>query len=219
MSLTTSDVTDDAFTTDLDRALADLQAETKRINEANGWHDGERRFDAGIGLLHSEISEALEAFRDHGLEDVTAVYTGHAAEHPEGLPPVKPEGVGSELADVLIRLLDETERMGFVPVRSLMAKLWGPAREDFASMIPVLHEDVSRIFRAGRDAQAKRDTTPAYGLANLPDNQKVQGGHFAVLLGHLADAADIYGIDLLAETRRKLAFNATRGYRHGGKRV
>jgi hypothetical protein len=44
-------------------------------------------------LLHSELSEALEAYRGRRLEPYTT-------------PAGKPDDVGSELADVLIRLLD-----------------------------------------------------------------------------------------------------------------
>ena len=36
------------------------------------------------------------------------------------------------------------------------------------------------------------------------------------MLIRLLDIADIYGIDLYAEYRRKMAWNATRPYRHGG---
>ncbi len=67
-----------------------------------GWWDDGRTFGDEIALIHSEVSEALEAFRDHGFEDATK--DTHA---PLGTaaPVAKPEGVGSELADVLVRLL------------------------------------------------------------------------------------------------------------------
>jgi NTP pyrophosphatase (non-canonical NTP hydrolase) len=106
------------------RTLEEYQVEVRQINEANGWFESERTFGEDIALLHSEVSEMLEAYRDHGLKDVTL--------------DSKPEGVGSEAADVLVRLLDTCER---------------------------------------------------------------------------------YGIDLRYELERKLAYNSTRGYRHGGKRV
>lgn len=52
-----------------------------------------KAFGAMMALIHSEVSEALEAYRDHGLEATTRA---------DG----KPEGVASELADVLIRVAD-----------------------------------------------------------------------------------------------------------------
>lgn len=113
------------------KTLKDMQAEVYKINVANGWFDDyDRTFGDDIALLHSEVSEAFEAYRDHGFEDATSELHDHT------LP--KPEGVGSELADILVRLLDTCQRTG---------------------------------------------------------------------------------IDLQAEFDRKIAYNATRGYRHGGKRV
>lgn len=54
----------------------------------------------------AELSEALEAYRDYRLADATAGYD----QETERLP--KPEGVGSEMADVLIRLLDVCDIYG-----------------------------------------------------------------------------------------------------------
>jgi len=90
--------------------LSNLQGVVLDINMKNGWFESDRSFGDDIALLHTEVSEAFEAYRYHGFVDATAVYTGHAAEFPEGNPPLKPEGVGSELADVLVRLLDTCER-------------------------------------------------------------------------------------------------------------
>ena len=101
--------------------LAEKVAEVREVNTANGWRDTTYTFGDHVALLHSEASEALEAYRVWGLDDATGA---------------KPEGVGSEFADVLIRLLD---------------------------------------------------------------------------------MCDVYGVDLEAEYVRKMAYNRTRGYRHGGK--
>lgn len=90
-------------------AIEEYQAEIREINEANGWFEGERSFGDDIALLHSEVSEMYEAYREWEFEDATAQavasITGEVA-----LP--KPEGVGSECADVLVRLLDTCERHG-----------------------------------------------------------------------------------------------------------
>jgi NTP pyrophosphatase (non-canonical NTP hydrolase) len=116
------------------QAVRDLQEEIYEINVANGWYDSERAFGDCIALLHTEVSEAYEAYRMWGTDDMT----DDLQQFDETGTIPKPEGVGSEFADVFIRLLDTARR---------------------------------------------------------------------------------HGIDLEAEVMRKNAFNRTRGYRHGGKRV
>ena len=79
-------------------ALHEAQNRVYAVNSANGWFDDERTVGEDIALLHSEVSEALEAYRDGGLEDQTVG--------------AKPEGFGSEMADLFVRLLDTCKRRG-----------------------------------------------------------------------------------------------------------
>lgn len=99
--------------------LRDMQSEVRQVNEANGWFESDRRFGEDIALLHSEVSEALEEYRVHGLrsyyldEEGQPVYiadevTGETGDYRGR----KPLGVGSEFADVLVRLLDSCDRAG-----------------------------------------------------------------------------------------------------------
>lgn len=112
-------------------ALKSAAREVNRINVDKGWHDSSRTFGDEIALLHSEVSEALEAFRDYGLgekgtmpsyyeikqpshgspgETITKQVQDLGSWQPGSAVVGKPIGVASEFADVLVRLLDTCHR-------------------------------------------------------------------------------------------------------------
>lgn len=81
----------------LNTELRILEDIIEEININKGWYEDERTVGEEVALLHSEVSELLEAYREQGFEDTI---------REDG----KPEGVASECADILIRLLDFTKR-------------------------------------------------------------------------------------------------------------
>jgi NTP pyrophosphatase (non-canonical NTP hydrolase) len=64
---------------------------------AHGWHDEPRTVGDLICLMHSELSEALEEYRN-----------GHSPNqiYYNEMPKDKPEGIPIELADCIIRIFD-----------------------------------------------------------------------------------------------------------------
>jgi NTP pyrophosphatase (non-canonical NTP hydrolase) len=201
------------------KSLAEMTAEIRQINIDHGWRPadggpGDRTFGDFIALLHSEVSEALEAYRDHRLADATKPICGNEGhtgnpcpEHGMG----KPEGAGSELADVLIRLLDMCDVFGVVPfdmdceladVEPMGAVF---LKEDgFGALMSCLHEAITDAYRL---------------VPPVKPYLSWSGAPFAKVLRLLVRVSEECGVDLTAEVERKMAYNRTRPFRHGGRNL
>lgn len=171
------------------KTLAQMTAEVIELNTEKGWRADTNTAGEYEALLHSEAAEMLEAFRDYRLRPMT---------REDG----KPLDVASEMADILIRLLDTADILGLglrvdrtlvdVPTSPIPAGV-----VTFGDQVSWLHKRICQLtpVTAG-------DAHPA-----------------EMILRTLVTLAGKYGYDMDAEYERKMAWNWTRPYQHGGRTI
>jgi NTP pyrophosphatase (non-canonical NTP hydrolase) len=195
--------------------VTEKQAEVFQVNTANGWFDTERTPQEDIALIHSEVAEVLEAYRKHGLtpwvhvmksdfHGVPAKYQDVALELPfPDYQGMKPEGVGSELADIQIRILDYCQRWnnGLEYGFEHYGRLGRPHPTDnIGDNVCILHSLIDAVY-----VQYQNDSAAWVDVK------------LAAVWIFTSELAAHYGMDLEHEFAHKLAYNRKRGYRHGNK--
>ncbi len=192
--------------------VTELQKEAHAIARAKGWWDEERSFGDLIALVHSELSEALEAYREHPnpLPPYDRTFT------LEKLPNGKPVGVASELADVVIRVADMAEHHR-IDVTSYLSGAMKVVQENqrqlqvesFGSWIAELHATTTFAYYA----YMRGLNDPGVTIKAWEKLERLT----AVLIAQVEVMAAHYGIDLDAAIEAKMQYNRGREYRHGGK--
>ena len=114
--------------------ISEMQKQAYENAVAHGWHDQERTFGELIALCHSELSEALEEFRtgeNISINHYPCKAPIHTPIHCQrfesascsGCEYAKPEGIPSELADVVIRVADMCGQYGIDLEAAIIEKM------------------------------------------------------------------------------------------------
>lgn len=174
--------------------------------QEKGWYsDGGPDFGTRVALIHSEVSEALEAWRkdknctteESILASISTVEHGLWILFFED----KIKGtVGDELADVVIRCCESLAHFG-IDANALNAGSFSGEvilQPSFGACLAVLHRKISWCGISNDDSENHK---------NLKRS-----------ICHTEWIANRFNIDLASHIEAKLRYNQTRPHRHGGKK-
>jgi hypothetical protein len=188
--------------------IKELMTESHRIALAKGWWEklpsGElkpRSTAEILCLYHSEVSEALEAYRDPNHQPAE-IWFGESG---------KPEGLGIEIADLLIRLADSLEARNFNMVDA------GSIQLSELNVVPFAQPSIPRLLNHLHRSLV--DMGAAWEDEHVGRERKYLIHIFGVA-GHVARFVNPSQEGEFLETcvASKMAYNANRPYRHGNKR-
>jgi NTP pyrophosphatase (non-canonical NTP hydrolase) len=86
----------------------------------------------------------------------------------------------------------------------------------FGTLIALIHSEASEALEEYRDQHGPDIFTYVYEIEGKPHGIPIE---LVDILIRVFDIAGFYRIDLADALRRKIAYNTTRPYRHGGKTI
>ncbi|CAM3319086.1 MULTISPECIES: nucleoside triphosphate pyrophosphohydrolase family protein [Paenibacillus] len=191
---------------------------TNLVHEAHqnavikGWWEEERTLGELIALINSEVSEALEDFRngetpEHMWYERKAAGLVLKSEKRKSTED-KPCGIPSELADIVIRIFDLTGHYGWEErLEQSVARMHlmppGPnqvsVERPFAENLTIIQGWLTDAYRGASDT-----LTISFLALAIIDTFRL---------------AEIHSINLEKAIQEKMNYNATRPHRHGGKQL
>lgn len=169
--------------------LESMRDEVQSFCIAKGWYETPTRFLESMALLHTEVCEMDDAYDQHGIEPFIDPTTGG------------PDGVAIELADILIRALDDMGRYNLA-IEPLHYVFIAPAR------VPNLIRELHNLVR---------DCTEAYRVHGLDQCEAGVNWRLSVVIAACQRFAVVFQLDLEAAYHEKMAYNLKRAHRHGNK--
>ena len=164
-----------------------------------GWWDTERDPREAVALMHSELSEALEEAR-----------AGRPMLYSNPEKPEKIEGVGVELIDCVIRIMDF---MGHYDIEYLQMSLrpsYDTSDDPLPILVCMLHSMLSMLFGFGGSGEA--------GI-NIDDGKimdtTVIGWIFSDIIDVIFQWLRNHGASPESIFGEKAAYNKSRPYKHG----
>lgn len=175
--------------------LKEMADEVRQFCREKGWDDTPVSFPEAMALLHTEVDEMWLAYCTNGLEPFW---------HENG----GPDGVAIELADVLIRALDDCGRFGLWPVIPIFRFSRGHQRNEaaaFSDAVLDLHGAISLA-------------TEVYRVTGMDPVHNGVPDRFSAVFGCVYAIASRFTLDLEKAYTEKMTYNWKRAYRHGNKR-
>jgi hypothetical protein len=214
--------------------LKQLCTDSHRIAEEHGWLETERSFAACCDLIHSELSEALEDYRNNRevnqlFYELKLAAGGIAIIEHEHLVPeedrvrLKPCGIPIELADAVIRIAQHCGSSGWDLADVVEKKDEQTRRLDWGDLEHALawaHLFVSRAFLADQGVQqlsipgGPATVTTNLALDELANALLVIDDFCTGPLGPKKPLINLFGVVMVKQT-----YNETRPHRHGGKKI
>lgn len=193
--------------------IRELCKTSHEIAKTAGWLDHPRSNADIINLFVSEISEALEDYRAHrGVNEVYYEYKGQKFTKEERdrsvEPPAKdfkPCGIPIELADLIIRICEFMGTNGKTP--------------DFAAVYRSLGFQPKDLYEPSVAGVDRFLFTLTNACVSAWHEKELYLTPLAGAIRWIEIFSRKHDIDIVAAVKEKEAYNRTRSYRHGGKKI